>query len=329
VAYRVVEGVGRSLIALGTLVLLFVAYQLWGTGLREARAQSELVEQFERSLAAAPAAPADPAPGEGGAGEDAGDGASGEAPGEAGGGAGAPVPPPPGGAVAVLRIPKIEMEKVVVEGVSVADLRKAPGHYPRTPMPGQPGNAAIAGHRTTYGAPFWDLDELAAGDEILARTPQGEFRYEVDRITIVRPDQVEVLDRTDEARLTLTTCNPRFSAAQRLIVSAVLTNEPAAPPPAPAEPTPERGAERQPEEREVERDPATEGETSDVALSGDPTARVPAALWGGAVVAVYLAIWLLGRAWRRWPVYLLGAPVLAVVLFVFFEQVARLFPANI
>jgi sortase A len=290
VLYRVVGGVGRALIAVGTVVLLFVAYQLWGTGIHEARAQSDLVEEFERSLAA-------PAPDDGEP----------------------PLPTPPGGAVAVLRIPKIDMEKVVVEGVALTDLRKAPGHYPQTPMPGQPGNAAIAGHRTTYGAPFWDLDLLEPGDEILARTSQGEFRYEVDRSSVVRPDQLEVLDQTEEARLTLTTCHPRFSAAQRLVVSAVLVDEPAAAPtapPPPAEPDP------------ADTDPV-DTVAGDAALPGDPSARGPAALWGSAVVGVFLAIWLLGRAWRRWPVYLLGAPVLLVVLFVFFENLSRLLPASI
>lgn len=319
--YRIVGGVGRVLIALGTVVLLFVAYQLWGTGFHEARAQSNLEEEFEESLDAGPAGrerPAAPtAPAEGLPSE--------EVPAQEE----APLPPPPGEAVAMLRIPKLDLEKVVVEGVSVADLRKAPGHYPRTPMPGQPGNAAIAGHRTTYGAPFWDLDQLQPGDEILVRTLQGEFRYEVDRTSVVRPDQLEVLDQTEEARLTLTTCNPRFSAAQRLVVSAVLVDEPA---PAPAEPA-EPGEPAEPAEPGTdpgtEPEPDTETPAEDVALTGDPSARGPAALLGGVVVALYVAIWLLGRAWRRWPVYLLGAPVLLVALFLLFEQVARLFPANI
>ena len=313
--YRVVGGVGRVLIAVGTVVLLFVAYQLWGTGLHEARAQSDLVEEFQRSLDAGPAGrerPAVPAvPAEGLP--------SDEAPAQEQ----APLPPPPGEAVAMLRIPKLDVEKVVVEGVSVAQLRKAPGHYPQTPMPGQPGNAAIAGHRTTYGAPFGELDQLQPGDEILTRTAQGEFRYEVDRTSVVRPDQLEVLDQAEEARLTLTTCHPRFSAAQRLVVSAVLVDEPApapAEPAEPAEPATEPGTEPE---------PGTEAAAEDAALSGDPSARGPAALWGGVVVALYVAIWLLGRAWRRWPVYLLGTPALLVALFVFFEQVARLFPANI
>ena len=324
--YRIVGGVGRVLIALGTVVLLFVAYQLWGTGLHEARAQSNLEEEFEESLDAGPAGrerPAAPAaPAEGLPSEEV---PAQEEP---------PLPPPPGEAVAMLRIPKLDLEKVVVEGVSVADLRKAPGHYPRTPMPGQPGNAAIAGHRTTYGAPFWDLDQLQPGDEILVRTLQGEFRYEVDRTSVVRPDQLEVLDQTEEARLTLTTCNPRFSAAQRLVVSAVLVDEPAPAPVEPAEPAEpaepgEPGEPGEPADPGTEPEPDTETAAEDAALTGDPSARGPAALLGGVVVALYVAIWLLGRAWRRWPVYLLGAPVLLVALFVFFEQVARLFPANI
>ena len=76
-------------------------------------------------------------------------------------------------------IPAIGVDKIVVEGVSLADLKKGPGHYPETPLPGQEGNAAIAGHRTTYGAPFNRLDELEPGDEITVTTVQGEFTYEV------------------------------------------------------------------------------------------------------------------------------------------------------
>ena len=84
-------------------------------------------------------------------------------------------------------IPKIGVDKIVVEGVGRNDLRKGPGHYPDTPMPGQPGNAAIAGHRTTYGAPFNRIDELEPGDEILVTTLQGPFTYEVTGTEIVTP----------------------------------------------------------------------------------------------------------------------------------------------
>ncbi len=288
--YRVIGGVGRVLITAGVVVLLFVVYQLWGTGLREAQAQSTLTESFTETLAAAPPPAAEPVD--------------------------VPLPPPEGEAVAIIRIPKIGVEKAVVEGVNVADLQKGPGHYPETPMPGQPGNAGIAGHRTTYGAPFFELDKLEMGDEILVRTLQGEFRYEVDRISVVRPSQVEVLDPTEEARLTLTTCNPRFSAAERLIVSAVLNGAPAPAPPPDATPP-------------LQGELASETSLDGAALVGDPAARVPAALWGTLAAGVWLAITQVARRWRRWPAYLLGLPLVLVVLFVFFENVARLFPANI
>ena len=318
--YRVLGAVGRLLIASGTVILLFVAYQLWGTGLREARAQSELTEEFSESLQAASVPVTAP---------------EGETPVPV---TAPPVPPPEGEAVAILRIPAIGMEKTVVEGVGVSDLKKGPGHYPTSPLPGQPGNAAIAGHRTTYGAPFYNFDQLQVGDEILVRTVQGEFRYVIDRTTVVRPDQVEVLDATEEARLTLTTCHPRFTARQRLVVSAVLTGEPAPASEAPAaeEPPGEPAGDDLPAELPDEEfpdeelpDEEAEIELEGAGLSGDPAARGPAALWGALAAAVWLAIALVGRAWRRWPAYLLGAPVLLVVLFVFFENVARLFPANI
>ena len=145
----------------------------------------------------------------------------------------------------MLRIPKIGVDNAVVQGVEVEDLRKGPGHYPETPMPGQLGNAAIAGHRTTYGQPFNRLDELSPGDEIDVTTLQGAYRYVVDTQQdsdgnrrghiVVQPSQVEVLEPTPDpahpgtelATLTLTTCNPKFSAAERLVVKA--TWKPATP----------------------------------------------------------------------------------------------------
>ena len=127
------------------------------------------------------------------------------------------------------------------------DLKKAPGHYPGTPMPGEPGNSAIAGHRTTYGAPFYDLSELVPGDAIMVTTRVGEFRYEVDNLQVVSPEAIEVLNPTEDNRLTLTTCNPRYSASERLIVDAKLVSAPVTPPPPPdgtVEPPTELAARR-------------------------------------------------------------------------------------
>ena len=135
-----------------------------------------------------------------------------------------------------MQIPAIGVDKTVVEGVRVGDLRKGPGHYPATPLPGQAGNAAIAGHRTTYGAPFGEIDKLAPGDQVLVTTLQGEFIYEVvpqgegHGHFIVAPHQIEVLEQNfseNPNRLTLTACHPKGSARQRIIVVAALVGEPA------------------------------------------------------------------------------------------------------
>lgn len=211
---RVVGGIGRTFIAAGTLILLFVAYQLWGTGLAEARSQDRLRSDFLDALEAPPSRDQpEPAP------PDGTDDPT-EAP-------AAPPPPaaPTGEAVAIMRIPKIGVEKAVVEGVSVPALKHGPGHYPRTPLPGQPGNSAIAGHRTTYGAPFFRLDEVGPGDTIRLVARTGSYRYDIVESKVVRPTDLSVIQPTQNPRLTLTTCTPRFSARQRLIVIAKLIDE--------------------------------------------------------------------------------------------------------
>ena len=117
--------------------------------------------------------------------------------------------------------PKIGLNDAIVEGVGEAELEQGPGHYPGTPLPGEPGNVAIAGHRTTYAHPFYNLDQLAVGDPIFIMTTQGLFRYDVSGTQIVAPTDVAVLDTTSSAAtLTLTTCNPRYSAATRMVVTA-------------------------------------------------------------------------------------------------------------
>ena len=121
-----------------------------------------------------------------------------------------------------LIIPAIDVDVVVVEGVSAGALRAGAGHYPSTPLPCEPGNVAIAGHRTTYGRPFHNLDLLQPGDEIVMQVPIGECRYRVTGTTIVRPDNVAVIAPTTDQRLTLTTCHPKGSARERLIVTAEL-----------------------------------------------------------------------------------------------------------
>ena len=144
--------------------------------------------------------------------------------------------PEDGNAVSRIIIPAIKIDEIVVEGTDVDALRKGPGHYSWTPMPGQPGNASIAGHRTTYGAPFANIGNLRPGDRITAQTAQGEFVYEVlpqDLPTkgylIVSPDRVDLLRDKGNNLLTLTSCHPRFSNRQRIVVQAKLLGDPVVP----------------------------------------------------------------------------------------------------
>ena len=317
---RVLGAIGRTLITAGVLILLFVAYQLWGTGIREAQAQNRLEDDFAEVLAEAD----EPATTTSSTTSSTSSTSStsvpestttSEAPPE-------PVPPieavPEGEATARIRIPKIGVDKIVVEGVSLRDLKKGPGHYPETPLPGQKGNAAIAGHRTTYGAPFSRIDELEAGDEVFVETVQGEFRYLVSEQQIISPTQVEVLDDKGDNRLTLTACHPKYSARQRIIVVAQLAPDEEVLPRPP----------RQPDDLDdpgVER-PAAPKSLDDIDTAG--SGNLPAILLGGLCAAIWILAWLLGRVWRKWPAYALGLPFFLVALFFFFEEFSRLLPAN-
>lgn len=316
---RALGMVGRSCISAGVLTLLFVVYQLWGTGLREAQAQNRLESEFAEIVGDEPV------------GDTSTDGGSPGSPDTTLGPP--PAPPAEGDAMARMRIPDIGVDKIIVEGVTLDDLKRGPGHYPDTPMPGQPGNAAIAGHRTTYGAPFNRIDELENGDEILITTVQGSFRYEVSGQQIVSPSQVEVLNDHGDNRLTLTACHPKYSASQRIIVTATLagTAAPAAPPGTapgdnpgglPGDPPPDaQGADASEE--------SAGDETIDGAgLSGEGASAWPAVLLAAACAFVWIAAYVLGLLWRRWPAYLVCLPVFMAMLFYFFESFSRLLPAN-
>lgn len=122
-----------------------------------------------------------------------------------------------------VRMPSIDESVVFVEGTDAASLRNGPGHYPGTPLPGARGTVGIAGHRTTYGAPFRGLDRLRRGDPLEVDTSYGRFTYEVERIQIVAPTAVWVTRRVRHDRLVLTACHPLYSAAQRIVVFARLT----------------------------------------------------------------------------------------------------------
>jgi sortase A len=130
-----------------------------------------------------------------------------------------------GDSIARLNIPKIGVSEYVVEGTNTTTLRKGPGHYPDTPLPGERGTVAIAGHRTTYGAPFRKINELRRGDRIVIDMPDGRFIYRVEQTKIVDDQDLSVLDRVGYQRLVLSACHPLYSAAQRVIVFARLVRK--------------------------------------------------------------------------------------------------------
>ncbi|MEZ5409772.1 MAG: class E sortase [Acidimicrobiales bacterium] len=249
---------GQTLVALGGLMVALAAFQLWGTALIEWRAQRALSAELASATARSPlgselfdtplaagsrAADARPPVGRSTLSPEA-DGAMGSAANSDPSTVGPddadavrhPVTPlgwlDNGDPVGRIDIPAIGLSKAFVEGVDRDVLRRGPGHDPGTALPGHPGNTAIAGHRTTHGAPFYHLDELVPGDEIVLTTAEGEFRYVVDAHTdadgasvghvIVTPDEVGVLADAGDNRLTLTACHPRYSARQRIVVTAHL-----------------------------------------------------------------------------------------------------------
>ena len=199
---RAADLTGRILIGAGVILLLFTAYQIWGTSIQESHSQNQLRTQLSseahhkavaHALNEASAANVMPT--------------------------GPPVAAPhtqapaEGEPVGEIRIPAIGLDQVVVEGTNTNDLRQGPGHYIGTPLPGQGGNAAIAGHRTTYGHPFYNLDGVQPGDPIVVTTLQGVFVYDTFKQVVVSPSDTSVINNVFANYLTLTTCNPRFSAS--------------------------------------------------------------------------------------------------------------------
>ena len=210
VANRLLRGLGWTFISVGVVVLLYLVYSLLYTNQITERDQAEIEKDWLELT------------------EGEGDALGGG--GEDDGGI-----PDPGTAVAALEFRRpgddepIVHDKplYVVEGVSLPDLQRGPGHYPTSAMPGDDGNFAVAGHRTTYGAPFFNLDQLRLDDEVIVTDRGGkQYTYKVVEQEIVSPADTWVIApdplETGKRTLTLTTCNPRFSNAQRLIIFAEL-----------------------------------------------------------------------------------------------------------
>jgi sortase A len=287
---RAIAAFGRFLVATGLLILAFVAFQLWGTGIVTARAQDDLRAKLDHQLATTTTTTTPRA--------------------STTTSTTVPAPAPPGAGLGIIRIPKIGVDKVFVEGTAREDLKKGPGHYPGTPLPGQIGNAAIAGHRTTYGQPFYNLDELVPGDTIQTTSVLGRFTYTVREKLVVKPTDTYVVDPTKDAELTLTTCNPKYSAKQRLVIKATLVPQKSSTPVvAPPPPT------------------KSQATLSD-GLDGETKPLGPAYGWG-IIAAIVGLLWWWG--FRRWPhpaTWIAGLLPFIVVLFGFYYFLERVLPAG-
>ena len=215
----IVSGLGQLLITAGVVLLLFVGYELWFTGIYTHQQQQVAARDITKTFAAAQAQA--PATGTSSSGTSAAE----------------PYQKAPNGDViypkvaagsaeTILYVPRLgkNYHYVVVEGVGREDLKKGPGHYPGTPLPGQLGNVVVSGHRTTYLAPFNRFDELKPGDPVIFEMADGWYTYQVTGTEIVKPTATYVIDnpfpdkRPVGRSFTFTTCNPKYSARQRLVV---------------------------------------------------------------------------------------------------------------
>ncbi|GAA2617647.1 class E sortase [Actinomadura fulvescens] len=196
------RNVGELCITAGLVMLLFVTYSLWGTGRYTRQQQDQLNKELLKSWQAPNVTTERVTLGKG---------------------------------LAMIRIPRFgpKYRFVIIEGVDLADLRKGPGHYPGSALPGEVGNFVVSGHRTTYSAPFNRASELRTGDKILIDTRQKQYVYEVTGKRIVKPSAVEVTapvpfkpkDSPSKRLITLTTCHPKYSAAERLVIFGELAGE--------------------------------------------------------------------------------------------------------
>lgn len=258
---------------MGLLIVLFLLYEFFGSNLVHSRAQQELVDEFRQSLGSQKApkiVPGDP--------------------------------------IGILSIPKIKLETALLEGTAPSDLERGVGHFRSTTMPGGPGNVVVAGRRTTFGAPFRDLDELVFNDAITVATRRGIFTYFVTEVRVVKPGKPDVVTATLDNRLTLVTSNPPYVAADRLAVIAELEGDPVAMP--------------------VQAGPVIMGR-DEMGLSGDASALAPLILLAQLLAVAFAFAFFAYRRRVGKVVYVVAAPVLLVVLILAFDQLNRLLPGTL
>ena len=273
---RLIDFLGRTMIVAGLLLLSFVAYQLWGTGIVESRSQTAIAKQFVKPQ---------------------------------------PIQPQLGGLVGRITIPSIGVSKYVVAGVRLKDLERGPGLFPGSPMPGQKGNVAIAGHRTTFGAPFSRIDELRGNERIILESKDGTFTYIVNgepKIVLATDTAVAKTTNPDIAIITLVSCYPKWTSTKRIVVVATLDSTVL---PLPATPL------------------VTSEPIDQQSIAGwfhDPTAWPTVLFFGLALIVIRIVAGLMTRRGRRKIfVYPIAFGIFMPTLFLFFGGLARLLPANL
>ena len=273
---RLIDFLGRTMIVAGLLLLSFVAYQLWGTGIVEGRSQTAIAKQFVKPQ---------------------------------------PIQPQLGGLVGRITIPSIGVSKYVVAGVRLKDLERGPGLFPGSPMPGQKGNVAIAGHRTTFGAPFSRINEIQDSDKIILESKDGTFTYIVNgepKIVLATDTAVAKTTNPDIAIITLVSCYPKWTSTKRIVVVATLDSTVL---PLPATPL------------------VTSEPIDQQSIAGwfhDPTAWPTVLFFGLALIVIRIVAGLMTRRGRRKIfVYPIAFSIFIPTLFLFFGGLARLLPANL
>jgi sortase A len=271
---NVLRAAGVALVSLGLALALFIAYEFVYTGQLERRSQRTLLSQFQQRLAA--------------------------------GQFDAPEAAVEGGPVAVVRIPAIGLDQVVVQGSSPDDLKHGPGHLPSSPLPGEFGNAVIVGHRLTYGGPFADIGRLARGDTIDVLTGQGRFTYTVTGAAVVKPGQPDVIGPSSDSRLTLVTSSSAFGSDRRA-VTATLEGHPLA----------------------VPTRPPASASPDELGTSGDVAGLYLALLWLAALAALAVCAVRAYRAWPRLAAHLVTTPPLLMLLYLVYQNLDRFLPGTL
>lgn len=297
-----VERAGRFLLVTGLLLLAFVAYRVWGTGIRQQANQRDLERSFVEETKSLRNYSSQ-----------------------------VPELPLMGDAIGKINIPAIELNAWLVGGAKLEQLERGPGVFAGSPLPGQLGNVAIAGHRESFGGPFEHLDVVKPGDEVIFTTQQGTFTYRVTGSRVVSANEVGVLRTVDPSRaiLTLVTCHPKWTSDERLIVSGELIglHTPLSATPVAVVGAPSTGSDGV----------STDTVGGSPGWFHEPGSAVPTLVFAALCALLWWAARRIAGPWSRtrravlrnmtaWAVWV---PLFAVSLYFAFESLSGLLPASL